>query len=89
MFHHFSAVATNAGGVEMYISNKFLFETSKEYNIENADCENLWIKLQSPKSIANCVVGVTYRHPTRRQYDFVDAVNFSQTKLFISLEIST
>ena len=45
-FHHSPAIVTNASGVVMYMSNKFHFETTQEYNIENANCENLWIKLQ-------------------------------------------
>ena len=40
----------------MYISIKFHFETTQEYNIENADCEYLWIKLQNPKNKASYIV---------------------------------
>ena len=48
-FHHApAAIVTNAGGVAMYISNKFHFETTREYNIENANSENLRIKLHYP-----------------------------------------
>ena len=75
----------------------FHFETIQEYNIENADCENLWIKLQNLKNKANYVVGASYRHPTSRHDDFIDAVNSNtvltklqnQTKLFTFREIST
>ena len=80
-FHHSPAVITNAGGVAMYISNKFHFETIQEYNIENADCENLWIKLQNSKNKANYVVEVAYRHPTSRHDDFIDAINCSIDKI--------
>ena len=80
-FHHSPAVVTNAGGVAMYISNKFHFETIQEYKIENADCENRWIKLQNSKNKANYVIGVAYHHPTSRHDNFIDAVNCSIDKI--------
>ena len=68
----------------MYISNKFHFETTQEYNIENANCENLWIKLQNPKNKANYVIKVAYRHPTSKNDDFIHAVNSSTDQIAIS-----
>ena len=64
----------------MYTSNKFHFQTIEEYNIENADCENLGIKLQNSKIKENYVVGVVYRRPTSRHDDFIDAINCSIDK---------
>ena len=80
-FHHSPAVVTNAGGVAMYISNKFHFENIQEYNIENANCEKFWIKLQNSKNKAIYVVGVAYRHPTSKHDDFIDAINCSIDKI--------
>ena len=49
--HHSPAVVTNPGGVAPYISNKFHFEAIQEYNIENADCKNLWCRILKIKRI--------------------------------------
>ena len=60
-FYHSSAVVTNADRVAVYIPNKFHFETTQEYNIENANCENYWMKLHHLRNKANYDVGVACR----------------------------
>ena len=82
--HCSTAIVTNAGGFGTYISNKFHFETTQEYTIENADCENPRIKLQNPKNKPNYVAGVAYRHPTSRLDDFIHALNSSTDHIAIS-----
>ena len=60
-FYHSLAVVTNADRVAVYIPNQFHFETTQEYNIENADCENYWMKLHHLGNKANYDVGVACR----------------------------
>ena len=74
-FHRSPATVTNASGVAMYISNKFHFETTQDYNIENADCENFWIKPLNLKNTINYIVGVAFRHPASKHDDKIAKSN--------------
>ena len=60
--------------IHFTLKSFFQFETIQEYNIENTDCENFGIELQNLKNKANYVVEASYRHPTSRHDNFIDAV---------------
>ena len=52
----------NARGVGLYVKEHIEFLVLNNVNIENEDCENLWVELKlNQKKYA---IGVIYRHPT-------------------------
>ena len=51
---------SEAGGVAIYVKDKFEFERRDDLGFEMSGCENLWIDFT--KSNRNVIVGVIYRH---------------------------
>ena len=89
-FFHFETIYTT-------LKSFFYFKTIQKHNIETANSEIFWRKLQSLKNKANYVVGAFYRIATQPAdmtillmlLTLVLTKLQNQTKLFISREIST
>ena len=54
---------TRAGGVAIYVSKKFPFETEPKFKMKIDGCENLWINTLDKNSEKKFTVGAIYRHP--------------------------
>jgi len=72
---------SRAGGVAIFVSNKFQFETTNKYNINSTEYEDIWIKLHNSQNQAKYLIGVAYRHPTSNTENFITKLNDCITKI--------
>ena len=54
---------TRAGGVAIYVSKKFRFETKPKIKMKIDDYKDLWINILDKNSVKKFTVGAIYRHP--------------------------
>ena len=54
---------TRAGGVAIYVSKKFRFETEPKFKMKIDGCEDLWLNILEKNSVKKFTVGTIYRHP--------------------------
>ena len=52
-----------AGGVAIYVSKKFRFETEPKFKIKIDGCEDLWLNIVDKNSVKKFTIGAMYRHP--------------------------
>ena len=57
-----------AGGVGIYLKNTFKYRLRNDLSPKTANCEDLWIEVES--KISNFCLGVVYRHPKKIFPDF-------------------
>ena len=54
---------TRAGGVAIYVSKKFRFETEPKFKMKIDGCEDLWLNIVDKISVKQFAVGAICRHP--------------------------
>ena len=54
---------TRAGGVAIYVSKKFRFETEPKFKMKIDGCEDLWLNILDKNSVKKFTDGAIYRHP--------------------------
>ena len=65
---------TTAGGVGIYISDKYSSKTIGK-NTLNCNCEDIWIQISYFNSKRNFYLRVIYRHPNSNITNFISAFN--------------
>lgn len=77
-----SPTRTNAGGVGLYIRDGISFRYTNQYIIECADCEQLWIEINSSSlNSQGIVLAVVYRHPRGNICDIAHELSVSLDRL--------
>ena len=70
----------NAGGVGVYVANKFSVKTLNKNEL-NSKCENIWIQISDKNSEEIFTVDVIYRHPGTDVKNFIEAFNNKLSKM--------
>ena len=80
---------TNAGGVAIYISSKYMFELVQSYNMNLNGCEDLWLEVTVPTNQTSFIIGAVYCHPSSKIETFCEAfintINLLSKKIFYVL----
>ena len=62
--------ATNAGGVDVYISNAITFSENQTFRLEVQGCENPWLGIEFPGHRTKYTFAVIYHHPSSNYVPF-------------------
>ena len=65
---------TNAGGINVYVGNKFAVNVLSKHEL-NSDCEDIWLQISDINTQETFILGMIYRHPGTDTKNFIDAFN--------------
>ena len=71
---------TNAGGVGVYVANKFSVKILIKNEL-NSECKDIWLQISDKNSEVIFTVGVIYRHLGIEVKNFIDAFNDKLSKM--------